>query len=73
MADRIVSAPVEGFTGVVAGVPFADGRAVVAQDNRAALSYFRQAGYRIEAAAEPSPVPAATPVKQAAKRARKRP
>ncbi|WP_159042115.1 hypothetical protein [Streptomyces sp. TP-A0875] len=42
-----VTTPVEGFTGEVAGVRFADGRATT--DDPAALAYFRRRGYGVKA------------------------
>lgn len=74
MSALLVSTPVEGFTGVVAGVAFEGGAALVDPGNRSALGYFRQAGYRIEPVLEqpveltPEPVDPA-PAKRAAKRA----
>lgn len=50
----VVVAPVEGFTGRVAGVAFVDGRAETT-DGRA-LAYFTRQGYRI---VKPSPAPRA--------------
>lgn len=56
-----VTAPVKGFTGVVAGVSFFDGKADTT--NTTALAYFRRQGYLIDhgpaspAAAEPSTAP----------------
>lgn len=44
MAPKI-NAPVEGFTGIVAGVTFADG--VGETDNENALAYFERQGYGI--------------------------
>ncbi|MFB7461711.1 hypothetical protein [Streptomyces sp. NPDC056188] len=40
-----VTTPVEGFTGEVAGVHFANGRATT--DDPAALAYFRRRGYAV--------------------------
>lgn len=48
MAEFRVTAPVEGYTGVVCGVVFQDGAAVVSEEHRAALSYFRRRGYGVE-------------------------
>ena len=54
---RIV-APVEGFTGLVVGVPFVGGTA--STNDARAIAYFRRQGYTVEMA---GPVPAeATPV-----------
>ncbi|MFJ2017242.1 hypothetical protein [Streptomyces nodosus] len=47
-----VTTPVEGFTGEVAGVHFADGRAET--DNPAALAYFRRHGYTVTPQAKPA-------------------
>ncbi|MFF7146049.1 hypothetical protein ACFZB5_33450 [Streptomyces nodosus] len=41
-----VTTPVQGFTGTVAGVHFADGRAET--DNETALAYFRRRGYGVK-------------------------
>jgi len=46
MAPKIHT-PVKGFTGVVAGVTFADG--VGETDDRAALAYFERHGYTVDA------------------------
>lgn len=43
-----VTAPVEGFSGIVAGVAFDDG--VAETRDRAALNYFRRHGYAIDGA-----------------------
>lgn len=40
-----VTAPVEGFTGTVAGVEFKDGKGETSDDN--ALAYFRRHGYDV--------------------------
>lgn len=59
MAAQRITTPVEGFTGVVAGVSFANGEGET--DNEVALAYFRRHGYGIEAVgkhaapAEPEP------------------
>lgn len=50
----VVVAPVEGFTGTVAGVAFDGGRANTS--NPRAIAYFRRQGYRIEAPVAPEPV-----------------
>lgn len=49
-----VKTPVEGFSGVVAGVSFVDG--VGESDSPSALNYFRRHGYAIEGDPEPEPV-----------------
>lgn len=50
MGNFLVTAPEAGYTGKVAGVAFGDGRATVdGEQHRAAMSYFRRKGYRIEA------------------------
>ena len=41
-----IHTPVEGYTGVVAGVAFADG--VGHTDDRAALAYFERRGYTVD-------------------------
>ena len=48
-----VETPVEGFTGEVAGVAFADG--VGNTDNPNALNYFRRHGYKVGAAEAAQP------------------
>ncbi|HKY58301.1 MAG TPA: hypothetical protein VJL80_09710 [Aeromicrobium sp.] len=50
-----VTAPVEGFTGSVAGVDFVDG--VAETDSPAAIAYFRRKGYAL-ADAKPAKAPA---------------
>lgn len=50
---RRVTTPVAGFSGVVAGVAFADGAAETS--NRAALAYFRRHGYGIAPAESVKP------------------
>jgi hypothetical protein len=48
MAQWIVRTPVEGHTGISAGVPFSDGVAVVDDTTQGpALRYFRSAGYLV--------------------------
>ncbi|RLP68358.1 hypothetical protein D9V30_10235 [Mycetocola reblochoni] len=47
MAKATVTAPVAGFTGSVAGVTFADGKAE-GEIPQAALSYFERQGYTVE-------------------------
>lgn len=47
-----IQTPVEGFTGKVAGVSFADG--VGTTDDPAALAYFERHGYTIDSAKEPA-------------------
>lgn len=44
-----VRTPVEGYSGVIAGVVFDAGRAVVDAGQTSALRYFRDAGYHVEA------------------------
>ena len=44
-----VRTPVEGYSGLVAGVVFDAGRAVVDGSQTSALRYFRDAGYIVEA------------------------
>lgn len=62
MATFKVSTPVEGFTGEVGGVHFAAGHAEVDDEqNAAALSYFRAAGYHVEQTNEPEPEPEVAP------------
>ena len=58
---KLVTTPVEGYTGKVGNVHFADGQALVA-DDAAELAYFRSAGYLIEDADEAPAAPAASPV-----------
>lgn len=41
-----ITAPVEGFNGMVGGVEFKD--SVAATDNEQALGYFRRAGYTVD-------------------------
>lgn len=53
----LVMTPEAGYTGKVAGVAFADGRAAVdSEQHRQALAYFRRKGYRVEEA-QPEPEP----------------
>lgn len=59
MPKHLITAPVEEFTGVVAGVHFRDGQAET--DNENAVSYFKRQGYEVE------------PVKTAAKKAAAKP
>lgn len=47
-----VTTPVEGFSGIVAGVEFADG--VGETDDVGALAYFRRHGYEVEAPKPPA-------------------
>ena len=58
--------PVEGFTGVVAGVTFKDG--VGETDDAAAIAYFDRHGYKAgeKAAAKPAADEKAAPAKKAA-------
>jgi hypothetical protein len=51
--------PVEGYTGVVAGVPFTDGQADADHLTPSQLRYFRSQGYGID---QPPTVPGARPV-----------
>ncbi|MCL1871007.1 MAG: Ish1 domain-containing protein [Promicromonosporaceae bacterium] len=46
MAKKQITAPVEGFTGVVVFVPFFEGKGET--DDPRALAYFQRHGYRIE-------------------------
>lgn len=48
-----INAPVKDFTGVVAGVHFADGQAET--DNEAAIQYFERHGYGVDGSAGPAP------------------
>ena len=41
-----ITAPVEGFTGTVAGVAFNDGKAQTSDGN--AVAYFQRHGYKVE-------------------------
>ena len=62
MTDRFaVRAPVDGFTGTVAGVLFTGGAAETSDP--VAVAYFRRRGYRVSrvSAPEPTPAPAARP------------
>ncbi|MBM4542741.1 hypothetical protein GS463_27590 [Rhodococcus hoagii] len=45
-----INAPVKDFTGVVAGVHFADGQAET--DNEAAIQYFERHGYGVDGSAD---------------------
>jgi hypothetical protein len=54
-----VKTPVEGFTGEVAGVVFADG--VGETDNPNALNYFRRHGYDVATPVHQTPAPASAP------------
>jgi hypothetical protein len=45
MAKKIIKTPVEGFSGVVAGVAFADG--VGKTDDPSAIAYFQRHGYGV--------------------------
>lgn len=60
-----VKTPVEGFSGVVAGVEFTDGAGET--DNANALSYFRRHGYTVEAEEKKAPAKKAA-AKPAAKK-----
>ncbi|MGW3511182.1 hypothetical protein [Streptomyces sp. NPDC000994] len=51
-----VTTPVEGFTGEVASVHFANGRATT--DDPAALAYFRRRGYTVTEQSKPASRPA---------------
>lgn len=56
----VVSTPVKGFSGVVAGVRFVAGRGET--DNPSALAYFRRRGYTLgEPEPEPDPEPVTAP------------
>ena len=48
-----VTAPVEGFTGVSAGVEFVDG--VAETNDAAALAYFRRRGYKVATSGSSAP------------------
>lgn len=48
-----ITAPVEGFSGTVAGVEFADGVGETSDAN--ALNYFRRHGYEVDGAAKREP------------------
>ena len=64
MTRFVVSSPDPSHSGVVAGVPFLDGRGEVDGSNVAALGYFRRRGYTVVPAGEPVPaveVPADPP------------
>lgn len=49
-----ITTPMKGYTGVVAGVTFADG--VGETDDPAALLYFTSAGYGVDSDEQPSEV-----------------
>jgi hypothetical protein len=55
---RIV-APVEGYTGLVVGVPFVGGAATTSDPG--ALAYFRRHGYQVDTGAASAPVEAPAP------------
>lgn len=50
-----ITTPVQGFTGTVAGVQFADG--VGQTDNPVALAYFRRHGYTVDDVPAPADEP----------------
>ncbi|MFD7508125.1 hypothetical protein ACFV5N_02075 [Streptomyces sp. NPDC059853] len=54
-----ITTPVEGFTGTVAGVDFAGGRALTAAP--AALAYFARRGYTVTPVEAPPPEPDPSP------------
>ena len=54
-----ITTPVKGFTGVVVGVTFADGRGET--DNESAIAYFHRHGYTIEAAQKAIEIPEGAP------------
>lgn len=45
MAKKTIETPVEGFTGLVAGVHFVDGKG--STDDEAAIAYFERQGYAV--------------------------
>jgi len=45
MAKKTIETPVEGFTGLVAGVHFVDGKG--STDDEAAIAYFERQGYGV--------------------------
>jgi hypothetical protein len=45
-----ITAPNQGHTGIIAGVAFIAGRAIVEDPPPGAVEYFRRHGYRIESA-----------------------
>lgn len=45
MAKKTIETPVEGFTGIVAGVQFVDGNG--STDDEAAIAYFERQGYKV--------------------------
>lgn len=53
MSTIKITAPNHEFNGVVATVPFVDGKAEVESDNRAALEYFSRHGYGISSSVKP--------------------
>lgn len=63
-----IHAPVEGFTGTVAGVGFADGVAEVEDPAPSALHYFHRHGYTIDGESA-DPVPDGKPAESAGKKA----
>ncbi|MGW1679387.1 hypothetical protein [Saccharopolyspora sp. NPDC002376] len=60
-----VTAPNSTYTGISAGVAFANGEAQVDADNIAALQYFRGAGYTVEDSAKAGKAPSKAPSKPA--------
>lgn len=53
MAESTIKTPVEGFTGLVAGVQFVDGKG--STDNEGAIAYFERQGYEISGKHEAAP------------------
>lgn len=45
MTKKTIETPVEGFTGLVAGVHFVDGKG--STDDEAAIAYFERQGYKV--------------------------
>lgn len=54
-----ITTPVKGFTGVVVGVPFADGQGET--DDESAIAYFNRHGYDVEAAEKAVTIPDGAP------------
>lgn len=62
-----ITTPVEGFTGVVVGVTFADGKGET--DDQSAIAYFTRHGYTVEAE-KPAPKKPTAAEKAAAEKAK---